>query len=514
MTQVEDGIAAQRALCERARRAPGPWAVLARLLLTAGRAAEALAAAEMALAQEPRHMAARAARKAAVEALEASDPVLAALELTAALNPDDARAHLELGHACADLDRPADAERHLKQALALDPDLTEARARLAALYLGVGIEDGAEHHSRLVLTSEPGQAVASQTLAAILERRGEHAGAQKLLDEAYGRQSLFVEPARDSRLTVLVMATQTGGNIPYRHLMPPNRYTRLVWYMEHAQDGQIAGLPAHDVVFNAIGDADVAEACEAPVRRFLAARPRPVLNDPDKVSLTRRHLIPALLGGLDGVAVPAAARLEAGAVAGSSLAEAAARAGLAPPLLVRPIGSHGGRGLSLAETPEVLAELGTAFEGEDLYLTQYCDYRSSDGRFRKGRMIFVDRRPYPYHWAVAEDWMVHYDNAGMGGDAARQAEERRFLSDPRGFLGPGAYAAIEAIGRRLDLDYCGLDFSLLPDGRVLVFEANATMLAHPESPDGEFAYKNPAVQAIVEAFQARLGALASALSGL
>ena len=58
--------------------------------------------------------------------------------------------------------------------------------------------------------------------------------------------------------------------------------------------------------------------------------------------------------------------------------------------------------------------------------------------------------------------------------------------------------------QRLDLDYCGVDFSLLPDGRVLVFEANATMLVHPEPENGPLAHKNPAVATICEAFQALL----------
>jgi glutathione synthase/RimK-type ligase-like ATP-grasp enzyme len=69
---------------------------------------------------------------------------------------------------------------------------------------------------------------------------------------------------------------------------------------------------------------------------------------------------------------------------------------------------------------------------------------------------------------------------------------------------------VAAIGERLDLDYAGLDFSVLPDGRLLVFEANATMLAHPEPDDGELAYKNAAVARIVEAFQALLAKAADA----
>ena len=90
----------------------------------------------------------------------------------------------------------------------------------------------------------------------------------------------------------------------------------------------------------------------------------------------------------------------------------------------------------------------------------------------------------------------------MADDLARQAEERRFLADPATALGPVAHAAVIEVGARLCLDYGGIDFSVLPDGRAVVFEANATMLAHPEDPDGEFAYKNPYATRIFEAFQA------------
>ena len=62
--------------------------------------------------------------------------------------------------------------------------------------------------------------------------------------------------------------------------------------------------------------------------------------------------------------------------------------------------------------------------------------------------------------------------------------------------------AVEAIGRTLDLDYCGVDFSLLADGRVLVFEANATMLVHPEDGRGVLTFKNPFVERIFRAFDA------------
>jgi hypothetical protein len=69
---------------------------------------------------------------------------------------------------------------------------------------------------------------------------------------------------------------------------------------------------------------------------------------------------------------------------------------------------------------------------------------------------------------------------------------------------PEALAAIEAIGRRLDLDFAGIDFTPLPGGRILVFEANATMLVHLRDPIAEYPYKHAVVPAIFQAFKAML----------
>jgi hypothetical protein len=42
---------------------------------------------------------------------------------------------------------------------------------------------------------------------------------------------------------------------------------------------------------------------------------------------------------------------------------------------------------------------------------------------------------------------------------------------------------------------------MLPDGQVFVFEANATMLVHPEDESGPLAFKNGAVQDITAALR-------------
>jgi hypothetical protein len=139
-----------------------------------------------------------------------------------------------------------------------------------------------------------------------------------------------------------------------------------------------------------------------------------------------------------------------------------------------------------------------------LYAAQFVHFASPDGFFRKYRVIFIDREPYPYHLAISPHWLVHYATAQMLDHPWKLAEEQRFLRDPRSVLGASGDAAIRAVGARMDLDYAGVDFTLLGDGRVLVFEANPVMLVHPEDPHGPLAHKNHFVHRILDAFEAML----------
>jgi hypothetical protein len=205
------------------------------------------------------------------------------------------------------------------------------------------------------------------------------------------------------------------------------------------------------------------------------------------------------------MATPPVARIEAATLATRGLIGAAADAGVRAPMLVRPIGSHGGQGLTLVTAEAAAAsDVAPPAPGRDHYVTGFRDFRSADGLYRKYRVIFVDRRPYPYHLAIGTDWLLHYETSGTADAPERLAEEMRFLENPRAALGGMAMDAVAEIGRRLDLDFCGVDFSLLEDGRVLLFEANATMLAHPEAADGPLAHKNPYVERILAAFRAML----------
>ena len=513
---------------------PAPaYALLGRTLLAAGRADEAVEAYRTAAALAPTHvpvftglataLLGAGDLEAALEVAEvatAAGPFLAegwyalgrarlllhrpgpaaeAFEKGLTLTPDDPRMQVGIGDALAEAYRDREALGHFAEAIALDPTSKWAHAGLGSVLYRNGELDAAERHCRRAIELDPGLVSAHRNLAGILADQGQHAEARSHRDAAFAANNVEVHRPPHPRATVLVLTTCDSGNIPHRHLLPTDRYAHIDWFIEYATAGQADRLPAYDVAFNIIGDADYCEPTAAAVQAFVQDCAARVLNHPSRIGPTRRDRLPAHLAGIQGLVVPMAARLDPQDAAGVDLAAWIEGQGLALPLLMRPIGSHGGQGLMLATSPETLAGFDAA---QGAYATEYCDFRSpADGLFRKYRAIFVDRSPYPYHLGISDHWLVHYATSLTPGDGALQAEELRFLEDPQGALGAAAWTAIAAIGARLDLDYAGVDFSLMPDGRVLVFEANATMLTHTEALP-PLDRKNPYVERITSAFQA------------
>jgi glutathione synthase/RimK-type ligase-like ATP-grasp enzyme len=169
------------------------------------------------------------------------------------------------------------------------------------------------------------------------------------------------------------------------------------------------------------------------------------------------------------------------------------------PLLLRSPGFHTGRHFVYVESRAGLPEALASLAGEELLVIQYLDARGADGMARKYRVMFVDGVAYPLHLAISADWKVHYFSADMARNAAFREEERLFLKNMPAMLGTRAMAALEQIGAVLDLEYAGIDFALAPDGSVLLFEANATMVVFPPGPEPMWDYRRAAINDVMEA---------------
>jgi len=427
-----------------------------------------------------------------LRSLEALDGAKAAFEQAIAEDADRPATHTALAMTLIALGQTKAAQRCLERTLELKPGDAEILAHLSLILQQQGRLEEAAALARRALAADPDLRLAHRSLSALYAAIGEEATARRHRDRAFAGDNLVLLPAVRAESRVLILTTTGSGNTPDSHLIPVGRYTRLLWFIEYATEAQMTALPPFDVVFNGIGDPDLAAPLAQTVNRFADRCAQRVLNDPRRVAMTSRDQAPALLDGLPHVVTPLTVRVSPAAGGAPLPTPFEGR-----PVLLRPIGSHGGEGLRLLEGAGVLPDL----SGRDHYLTAFHDSCSADGLYRKYRMFFVDRRPYPYHLAVSAHWMVHHGTAGMEDQPERIAEEARFLDDPERAIGAKAMRAVTAIGERIGLDFCGLDFSVLPDGRVLVFEANAAMLVHPEAPDGPFAHKNPHVARITDAFQ-------------
>lgn len=466
-----------------------PCAPDATVLFEAGRHEEAIAAAAATLADDPGDTPAWLALARARQALGQFEAAADAFARVNELWPGRAGIRAARARCLAEADRLVEAEACLRRALAIAPD-AKAYANLGAVLARLERPEEACRHLRAALALAPGLVAAHRNLAALLAGT-DPAAARRHRDAAYRGRAVLVREAARPRRTVLALASAEAGNVPLRYLLPGCANTLVEWFVEYAEGSEAP--PECDGAFNAMGDPDLAVPVPASVRAWLAARRMRLLNPPEAVARTRRDLLPALLGDIPGTVVPRVLRHVA---VDGSVAAAVTRAGLSYPLLARPFASHGGEGVRLVEGEAGLTE-------GDTYLTEFVNYALSDGWFRKYRAIFVGREVYPYHLAISRHWLVHYWTAGMAQDPARREEERRFLDDPAAALGPVASKALAAIGRRLGLDYAGIDFSLLQDGRLLVFEANAPMLVHPAR-EAVFAYRNEAVERIRAAFAAHL----------
>ena len=324
------------------------------------------------------------------------------------------------------------------------------------------------------------------------------------LARALGLRAYVVLPFRGSVpvARVLVLQSILAGNALIHRFLDDRLFQVHVLLVEFWQPG--TPLPEHDLVFNAIGDADVREQALVQGALILQASAAPVFNPPAAVRSTSRARNADRLQPLHGVRTARTIPVNRSELASDALPVTLERHLFRFPLLVRTPGFHMGQNCQLVESNDQLPGVLDQLPGDELLLLEYLNARSADGWWRKFRVLFLDGQLYPVHLAIASHWKVHYFSAEMANHAEHRAEEALFLQDMDSVLGASAIAALQRIQRVLALDYGGIDFSLDADGRVLLFEANANMAVMRPASDSIWDYRRPAVERIYQAFQQML----------
>jgi tetratricopeptide (TPR) repeat protein len=399
-----------------------------------GRDGEAIEAYQEVLAAAPRHPHSRQANVRLSRLLVAKGRRSQAQEsLTEALQqwPHNAALHAELGTLLADLKRPEEALAHYEMALQNDPENVHAHSGIALILLKQGERERALEHGRW---GRLGEVNAS-------EYRGQ-----------------------GQPLSLLVVLSGQGGGVPIARFADDRVFQTWTLIPEFFEGGP---LPPHDLIFNAIGDAELCQEALERAQQILAEAKVPVLNRPAAVLLTGRGCNAQRMGQIPNVLTARTAEF-------SREHLETAVASMRWPLLVRSVGFQLGEHFVKVDNLEGLRAELPALPGSRLLVMEFIDTRIADGKFRKYRAMMVNGKVYPLHVAVSDHWKVHYFSAQMDRPEYR-AEDEAFLRDMPGVVGPARMQALRDIQEKLGLDYAGIDFGLHPNGELVLFEANAMM---------------------------------------
>ncbi len=382
------------------------------------------------------------------------------------------------------------------------PESPIAQRNIADAYLSIGDAAAARPHYERAVALAPGDDDARRGLAVAYDRLG-LAEAARAVRAGLPPPAIMSLPylGRGTPVRLLVLGTDALGNVQDGMWTDQHLFASRALIVERFAE---EALPDADVVFNAIGDADLCAEALARARRLLATTSAPVLNVPAAVARTGRVETARRLVMIPGVRCPVTV-----AVARTRLAHepeaVMAEHGLAWPVLLRSPGFHTGLHFVKIDEPDGFASRLADLPGEELFVMPFIDTRSAhDGRIRKYRAMSIDGALYPVHAAISERWKVHYFSADMADNAAHRAEDRAFLEAMPEVLGMRTYIVLQMIAALLGLDYGGIDFGIDPAGNVVVFEANAAMNVPLPAPDPRWDYRREPIARIHRAVREML----------
>ncbi len=194
------------------------------------------------------------------------------------------------------------------EAVARHPEDAMSRVNLGNVLFKSGEFQAAREQFEAALRSDPGHAEAHQGLAYALAELGDEAGAEWHRRKGFADRPVQALPYRGDGppVTLLLLVSSVGGNIPTRNLLDDRVFQTFVVVPEF-YDLKVP-LPPHQVVFNAIGDADLAAPALAAAQSVVALTKAPVINLPSAVMATGRadHV---RLARLPGVVAPSTVTL-------------------------------------------------------------------------------------------------------------------------------------------------------------------------------------------------------------
>jgi len=265
-------------------------------------------------------------------------------------------------------------------------------------------------------------------------------------------------------------------------------------------------VPKADVILNCICNSDSNQKSLKASLNVIRTLNIPVFNHPEAILKTGRESISALLQGTEGLLIPKTVRVRPRYV--SEVVKIIDAGEISYPFLFREAGFHVGQAMELITKPEDLELLESfAMDGRDFYMINFVDFRSTDGLFRKYRVIVAGGKAIPRHMIIGSDWNLHFESKKLRMNLSEDLiqEEKKFLEN----FSSTDQSVFDFLYRKLNLDYFGIDFSYDEQGRMIVFEINSCFKAVGTGDEDEFVngrenYHKPYIEQIKNALEQAL----------
>ncbi len=293
-----------------------------------------------------------------------------------------------------------------------------------------------------------------------------------------------------------------GGNFTDFYLTDGGKFTTTSYYILNENILSDRGVPEFGIVLNLISDPDVESKSLQTLSAFLSRHSDiPVVNAPDKVLATTRDNNFQRLKVVKGLCFPKTRRFTAKYSEPEDCIRFLEQNDYSFPLLVREPGTHYGRSFRKLEEFNAFLSYVSESQTEEIYVIQYENSMVSDGIFRKMRVFFVDGEIYPVVCHFDTVWNVHGSNRTetMLKQSWMMDEERKFMNNCESYMGSESYNYLKSLYGVVGLDFFGVDFTVLPNQTVLIFELNPAM-RHSYDHADNFPYLLPYLKAITNAF--------------
>ncbi len=251
-------------------------------------------------------------------------------------------------------------------------------------------------------SEDPTDACSLLDAGIICQFHGQPVLAQHLQNEALNMQQHYCLPAQRPcrlRLLALVVPGDLMANVPLECLLE-DADVELNLYYTLGTTIAYQDLPAHDVLFVAIGGSTANTPTLETWAKHLENWPKPVLNRPAMIAHLARDTAGDLLQDIPGLLMPKTQR-----IAHQTLLHSAQNNqlpnGLSYPLIVRPIDSHAGHDVNKIDNAAELISALAEITEDSLFVAPLIVFHNPYGLFRKDRIVLINDAAFACHMGIS-----------------------------------------------------------------------------------------------------------------